>query len=609
MTNVLHNELQPRRASWARPTALAVLLVLLPLAAYIPAYHAGFYSDDESHILRNERLRTTEGLREIWTDIRGTVNLYYPLTFTTYWVDYHLWGLNPTGYHTANIILHALNALLVWLVVRRLGIPGAWLAAAIFALHPAHVESVAWVTERRNTLSVFFYLLSILAYLGFRPLAAAGSPAYGEETVSKTAVRIERRVARPRWMYALSLLSFAAALLSKTATLTLPAAILLLVWWKRGRLVRRDWLPLIPFFVLGIGLSLWTANLERTLIERGGPGWGAYSAADRLIIGGRAVWFYLGKLFYPARLSFIYPQWAVTGHGWAQYAYPIAVVAMGGALIALRRRIGRGPAAGFLFFVGTLLPVLGFVDYFYMMMSFVADRFLYLPGLGVIVLVAGYAGAVWGRLPARVRPAALAIVIALLGVLAMGTWRRSSIFETAETLYRDVVAKDPDSWAGHYSLGVVLAVGQRPAEAAPHLETALRLKPNFPSIRGYLGVVYSQLGRQEEALRLFHEALAQNPNDAEIRTNLGVALVTMGRYDEAIDEYAKALAIDPLYAPARRNFSRIVLHRIDRLAETGDTAGAAALARRARAIAVTAGAESLVAEIDRRVRTSHLKSE
>lgn len=593
----------PRLSPRARALACAALLVILPLAAYLPAYDAGFYSDDVSHIVQNERLRTARGLGEIWSDARGTDDLYYPLTFTTYWIDYHLWGMNPAGYHTPNIILHALNSLLVWLVFRRLGIPGAWFAGAIFALHPVHVESVAWVTERRNTLSACFYLLSFLVYLGYRRIGANGAGGVdggGAAGLTETYGRVRR--APRHGTYIAALVLFAAALLSKTATLSLPAAILLVVWWKTGRLRARDWLPLVPFFVIGIALSLWTAGLERTLIERGGPGWGEYTTADRLLIAGRAVWFYLGKVLLPADLSFIYPQWPVGVHGWAPYLYPLGVIALAGLLLTARRRIGRGPAAAWLFFVGTLLPVLGLLDFFYMMLSFVADRFLYLPSLGIIALVTGYASSGCRRAGIPARRIALVIAIAVLAVLAASTWQRSSCFENAERLYGDVLAKHPDSWVGHYSLGVVLAAAERPADALPHLEAAAGLKTNFPSIRGYLGVVYAQLGRHEEALRSFREALDQNPNDAEIRTNLGVALVTIGRYDEAIKEYGKVLASSPAYAPAVRNLSRVVLYRIDEIAAAGDNASALEFARETRALALSVGARSLAADIDQRIR-------
>jgi tetratricopeptide (TPR) repeat protein len=585
----MKDRIRPRTFSLSHRTRRigeAAILILLPVLAYIPAYDAGFFSDDESEIVRNERLRTPDGLGEIWTDLEGTDGLFYPLTFTTFWLEYRAWGASPAGYHIDNVLLHSVNALLVWLVLRRLGLPGSWLAGAVFALHPVNVETVAWVTERRNTLSTLFFLVSLLAYFG-------GRPSLGARGV-ETSVRSRRR----SFTYLLSLAFFAAALLSKSATLSLPAVILLTLWWSGGPL-RREIGPLVPFVALAAAAGLMTIGLERNLVDEGGPGWGTYTAADRVLLAGRAVWFYLGKLLFPARLSLIYPRWAVDDRAWSSYGFPVSVIAVLVILFLLRRRIGRGPFAAALLFVGTLLPVLGFVDFFYMMISFVADRFLYLPGIGIIALVVcGSAIGVRSLSPRVAGPAALAgiLALALLGAL---TTERSARFKNPETLYRDVVAKFPNSWAGHYSLGANLGATGRPEEAIAHLERALQLNPNFPSIRGYLAVVYSQVGRYDEALGLYAEALDQNPRNEEIHTNLGLTYAQLGRFEEAIDHYQAALEIDRDYAPAIRNLTRLVLYRIDALRREG-SADAGAAAVRMRALAAGLGLGALVDEIDRR---------
>ncbi|UCG50780.1 MAG: tetratricopeptide repeat protein [Candidatus Latescibacterota bacterium] len=569
----------------------AGLLLIISVVVYIPAFDAGFYADDDGLLVRNERLQTTDGLGEIWSDREGTYGLYYPLTFTTYWIEYQLWGLNPPGYHVNNVILHAINALLVWIVLRRLRLPWAWFAAAVFALHPVHVESVAWVTERRNTLSGLFYLLSLLAYLGFQPI--------GDSRRAKgLAVRPHRR-----WvMYALSMTFFVAALLSKTVTLTLPAAILLLMWWRRGRLVWRDTWPVVPFFVVGIALSFLTVGLERSFIQEGGPGWGMHSTLDRFLIAGRVVWFYLGKVLFPVRLAFHYPRWTIDAHLWWQHLYPAAAIALLVTLFCVRRRLGRGPLAALLFFGGTLVPVLGFVDYFYMTYSFVADRFLYLPSIGMITLVVAGAATGIQRLGPTAVKTARAVCVVVLVVLGAGVWQRSMAYETTETLYRDVLAKYPDAWLAHYSLGCVLGANNRPDEAITHLEAALRLKPNFPAIRGYLGVVYSQVGRYDDALRMYQEALRQHPDDEVIRTNLGFTYIHIGEYDKGIEEYTRALQINPHYEPALRNLAQFVLYRIDSLFEAGEADAARDFAGEARGLATRLGVQQLVSQIDQLVR-------
>jgi tetratricopeptide (TPR) repeat protein len=287
---------------------------------------------------------------------------------------------------------------------------------------------------------------------------------------------------------------------------------------------------------------------------------------------------------------------------WQQYLYPLGVIALLATAFAVRRKVGRGPVTALLFFVGTLVPVLGFVDYFYMMFAFVADRFLYLPSIGIIALVV--AGSAHGleRLGQRTPRAVLPLAFIILVVLGAGVWRRSVAYKSAETLYRDVLSKYPDSWLGHHSLGCVLGASNRPEEAITHLETALTLKPNYPTIRGYLGVVYSQVGRYDDALRAYTEALGQNPNDHVIRTNLGFTYVHLGEYNKAIDEYTTALRINPQYTPALKNLTRIVLFLIDSLCNEGEIQKAEEFADASRALAVRLGAQDLVREIDRLMR-------
>ncbi|HUI07690.1 MAG TPA: hypothetical protein VL486_11875 [Verrucomicrobiae bacterium] len=234
---------------------LATALVVLVLVAYLPALRGGFLWDDNAYVTENQALRTPNGLGEIWFK-PGTTPQYYPLVFTSFWLEYRLWRLQPFGYHLVNVLLHAANAVLLWRVLRRLEIAGAWWAAAIFALHPVMVESVAWVTERKNVLSCLFYLLAALAYFRFRPLT------------NGSVVR-----ARDWRFYPLSLAFFLCALLSKTVTCSLPAVLVLLLWWKGGRIEKRDARALAPLFGLGAALGLMTVWWEERLVGAGGAEW------------------------------------------------------------------------------------------------------------------------------------------------------------------------------------------------------------------------------------------------------------------------------------------------------------------------------------------------
>jgi hypothetical protein len=311
-------------------------LILLTAIAYFPTLHAGFIWDDNAYVTHNQQLRTVDGLGIIWFQPGGVPHVqYYPLTLSTFWLEYHLWGLRPAGYHLVNVLLHGLNAVLLAGVLWRLAVPGAWLATALFALHPVHVESVAWITERKNVLSGLFYLLSLGAALHvFLPAAAT-----------------TQRQRAWGW-YLLAVVFFACALLSKTVTCSLPAVLVLLIWWKRGWPTRQDWLLLAPLFALGAGLSLLTVWMEKSVLNAAGEDF-RFSALARCLIAGRALWFYAGKLAWPTDLSYIYPRWHIDPSAIWQYAFPLGVLAVGVGLWAARSKLGRGPLVACCFFAGS----------------------------------------------------------------------------------------------------------------------------------------------------------------------------------------------------------------------------------------------------------------
>ncbi|HSV13511.1 MAG TPA: hypothetical protein VLI90_04585, partial [Tepidisphaeraceae bacterium] len=375
---------RPARFRGQRLFPGALLLLAITLIAYIPIFRAGFVWDDDSYVEQNATLRTLDGLYEIWTNWHATPQ-YYPLVHTSFWVEYHLWGATSAlGYHIDNVLLHALSAILIWRLLNRLNVPGALLAAAIFAVHPVHVESVGWITERKNVLSLVFYLLALRSYLR----------STGSEPVLRD--------------YAFSLLFFLLALLSKTVTATLPAAILLIFWWKRGRIRVRAVTPLLPFFVLAAVCGSITGYLERTQVGARGPEWAALTPLHRVLIASRAVWFYAGKLLVPWRLTFIYPRWSIDPRDPLQWLYLVALIAVIAGLWLRRRRLGRGPLVAVLFFIGTLTPALGFVNVYPMRYSFVADHFQYHASIGLIALAAACI--------ARFKPAGLIIVALLIAL-------------------------------------------------------------------------------------------------------------------------------------------------------------------------------------------------
>jgi protein O-mannosyl-transferase len=519
----------PLRPWWNHEWILGGLLVLIILVAYQQVWQAGYIWDDDSYVTKNATLRDLHGLWRIWFEVAATPQ-YYPLVHTSFWIEHHLWGLNPLGYHLVNLVLHGLAAILLWRVLVRLGIPGAWLAAAIFALHPVEVESVAWITERKNVLSAVFYCASALTYLRFE------------------SVRDSEEPGPKRWyLYGASLFLFVLALLSKTVACSLPAALLLVRWWKNGRIKWRDVLPLLPFFAFGLGLGLLTAWLEKHHVRAEGDEW-ALTFGQRCLIAGRALWFYASKILWPANLTFIYPRWDVSAaFGWA-WLFPSAFAAVVGTLWRMRARIGRGPLVAVLFFAGTLFPALGFMNVYPFRYSFVADHFQYLASVGLIILVA----AGLARLPRFIPP----IVLALLGVL---TWKQVGIYRGLETLWRDTVEKNPESWMAQNNLGIVLQKRGQNDEAITHFQKALELDPNKFEIQNNLGFLLSASGRLREAFPYLEKALEINPNYAEAHYNLGNALLRTGRVAEAIVQLQQAVEIDPTYVPAHSNLGSALL--------------------------------------------------
>lgn len=340
------------------------IILIATFATYFPAMSGTFIWDDDTHVTKPE-LRSVHGLWRIWSEPRATPQ-YYPLLYSSFWLQHRLWGDATLGYHIVNLVLHLLTVTMVYAILRKLEVPGALLAAGVFALHPVHAETVAWISEQKNTLSGLLYVSAMFAYVHFDK---------------------NSRV-RGRWLwlfYLVSLVAFVLSLLSKSVTATLPAALLVILWWKHGKLTwRHDVLPLVPYFFFGISSGLFTAYVEHEWVGAAGANYDL-SMVQRVMLAGRVAFFYLGKLILPVNLVFSYPRWDINPYDWKQWLYPIAAVSLLISFWMLRRR-SRALLAAFLFFVGTLFPVLGFLNVYPFVYSYVADHFQYLASLGIIVL-------------------------------------------------------------------------------------------------------------------------------------------------------------------------------------------------------------------------------
>jgi protein O-mannosyl-transferase len=519
--------------SWSkRDWFFCLLLAVVTMLAYHPAWHGGILWDDDAHIGGPE-LRTLDGLRRIWF-VPRTTQQYYPLLHTSYWLQQKLWGDSITGYHIVNLLLHIGCVVLVLRIVRFLRIPGAELAATIFALHPVNVETVAWIAERKNTLSGVFALAATLWYLRF------------DEN-------------RSRRSYALALGLFLLGLLSKTAIVTLPLALLVIFWWKRGAISwRHDVVPLIPFFFFSAAAGLMTR-----WVEYGNIGYRArmldLSLLDRCLIAGRAFWFYLWKLLWPSNLMFVYPRWEISAAVPWQYIFPLAVLVLLGILWSLRRW-SRTPLAGVLVYMVLLLPSLGFANIYFFLYSFVADHWQYLACLGIITPCASGIVLLATRLKSGYAWLEPGVTLVIGGVLFLLTWQQSRMYNNAETLYRTTIAHNPACWLAYDQLVDILYQANRIPEAMNLFKDELRIKP---AVAHYsLGNALLRKGRTSEAIDQFTEALRINPDYAEAHNNLGYALLVTGRTSAAIEQCKEALRIDPTYAHAHNNLGNA-------LAQTG----------------------------------------
>jgi tetratricopeptide (TPR) repeat protein len=512
---------------------------------YAPALRGGLVWDDDSWTTGiSHLLRDFSGLRAMWCQPTA-LQQYFPLSGTTFWVDYRLWGFWTLPYHVENVLLHGLAACLFWRLLERLQVPGAWLAAAIFALHPVMVESVAWITERKNVLSLPLYLGGLLAYGKFAGFWR-GEPSAGEGRMGS------------RWRsYVLALFLFLAAMLAKTTAFSFPPVLLLLCWWKRGKLSwRRDIVPSLPFFALAVVLGLVTAWVERHHVGSSGPEW-AISFAARCLIAGRALWFYAGKLILPANLCFVYPRWEVATDSIWQWFYPLSAASVLAGLWLARERMGRGPVAAAFFFVGAIFPLLGFINGYFMRYSFVCDHWGYLPDLGLIALGAALVTRAGERL--RVPSLSLATAVVSLPILGLLTWQQSGMYHDMDTLWRTTLAKNPKATMAHINFGNALLAQGRVNEAVEHFRTALELQPGSVDAHSNLGAALQQLGRNDEAMEHLRKALELRPGAVQAHNNLGNVLLQMGRIPEALAQFQTAVELAPNLEGTRYNFGNALL--------------------------------------------------
>jgi protein O-mannosyl-transferase len=524
-------------AHW-RAAGGAALIAAIVFYAYAPSLNGGFIFDDDCYLTNSPLIKSPDGLYQFWCTTKAVD--YGPISHTTLWLEWRLWGTCPAGYRVTNVVLHIAASLLIWLILQRMSIPGAFLAAMLFAVHPVNVESVAWISQRKNLTAMIFFLLSILAYL--KTELPASPPA--------------DRFCRPgtcRWHW-LSLAAFVATLLCKGSAATLPLLLLGIVWWLRP-LTRWDALRISPFFAVAAALT--AVNLFfQTHGE--GPFVRSASFVERLLGAGGVVWFYLYKALAPVHLVFFYPQWHIETGDW-RWWLPLAAAVAATAVLWRNR---NGPCRPFLFAWGffciALVPVMGFADVGYMQYSLVADHYQYI-ALVAIVALAAAGWSVWRRQTGTMHGTALAVAAAAVAILAFLTGRQCNLYQNAMTLYQSALDHYPDSPVAHNVMGRALMDDGQMPKACEHWQEALRLNPDYADAYNNLGFAYAGAGRFSEAIELYEQALRRQPRHPEAYNNLLSALAKAGRMDEVLDRCQKTLQKSPNDSTARYNLGLALL--------------------------------------------------
>jgi tetratricopeptide (TPR) repeat protein len=525
------------------------LIALIVFIAYLPSINGGFILDDDRLLTENELVRASDGMYRFWCTTESVD--YWPATNNTFWIEWRLWRMHPAGYRVTNLILHIAEALLIWVILRKLSTAGAFWAAMLFAVHPVNVEAAAWIAQRKDMLAVLFFLLSIMWYLkaimptasvGMAPARSHGGPWEQEK------IRSPLSTLHSPLFYWLSLAAFVLAMLSKGSAVILPAVLLGIVWWLRPmgtvpfRWSRRDLLRIAPFFAVAAalaGVNVWfqTHGTEATIRSAG--------FAERLLGAGCTVWFYLYKAVVPVGLAFVYRQWRIEIGNPLWWLPLLAALAVTVVLWRYRKSWSRGILFAWGFFCVSLVPVMGFTDVGFMKHSLVADHYQHIAIIGAIALVAAGFGLWRRRVQGGLRWAAPVVAIAAAGALAFLTWRQSGLYRDAATLYRFALEKNPDCWMIQNNMGKRLFETGRPNEAIGYYEKAIRLNPDFPEARYNLGLALAETGRPREGIEQYERALRLQPNYPEVLNNMGNALLQTDRPGESIGYYEKALRLKP----------------------------------------------------------------
>lgn len=529
----------PRKNVRARRGAISVTQDRTPLAwlpwaiaftaflIYVPSFRGGFIWDDDLHLLSNPVLKPG-GLARAWFSTEQTN--YWPLTWSGFCLQWQLFGPNPTGYRFVNALLHAANSALIAIVLARLGIRGAYAAAALFAIHPLNVEAVAWVTQFKTLLCTLLFLLSLRGYL----------------------VATTTTFSRPH--YRLSIAAFAFALLSKPAVVGFPVVLLLVEWWQRRTITRQTLLRTAPYFAVALAtglLEIWFQN-HRSMA---GVVVRTDSFLSRLLTAACVFWFYIWKTFIPYPLMFVYPRWTISPANAMTWLPLIACIALAAILFLKRNTWGRAPLFALGFYTVMIAPVLGFLNIFYMRYSFVADHWQYVAMPGIVALIAAGIHVLADRTKKNI----IWLIAAVCAVLAMLTLRHQRVYMNIETLYHDTVAKNPRAALAHNNLASLLYRRGDMEGATRHYQQALAVDDLDPEAHaGYGNILFDQ-GRLADALEQYKAALPLMPAADKFKLHFEIAetYARLGHNAEAAQHFREVLRLRPDIVRARERLEQL----------------------------------------------------
>jgi tetratricopeptide (TPR) repeat protein len=565
-------------------------LVLVCFAVYLPvSIWGGLVWQDDLRVTQNIFLWSWGGLAGAWA--HPLAGWYRPLAQSVLWAQHHFFGIHPLGYHLVSILFHGVNAGLLWMVLRRLNVRGAWLGAALFAVHPIQVQSVAWVSQQSHLLGTGFLLGAVWTFLrlsGIRPpLPEEFAPSPGHDWGDLLPAEPVRR------LYALAIVFAVAASLSDPIGVVLPIVLLLLVWWKQGSVTRTDWLRLAPFFAVAIAgaalIAVMVARSHSVDPEGSGP---ALTIAQRFLVDARAIAWYAGTIAWPFPLLFVYARWYPISWASWQIVFPAGLVVALAVAWAARRRAGRWPLAAVLLFIAILLPALGSVLGTSAPAIYVADHWAYL----AVAIPAAAAGALLAtaltqvRFPWVARGLRVAVAAACVGGLGFIAWQQQMIYDQEASVWKDTLAQQPGSSvavnayarlflkegndlkasellektpvSGPPDVSTLQTRGQiyliqgRYAEASRALLEAHHLAPDDEQVTTQLAESYVRDGRSDEAMRVYQDAIHGRAADASVLNDMGLALVAQGKLDEAIAQYDAALKVNPRFIAAKINLAQ-----------------------------------------------------